>query len=224
MIRMRANTARRFSVRRDFFRILKATKIMKGKKNLVWIIIGIVVVVLLLWGVSGYNGMVSMDEGVQGKWANVETQYQRRADLIPNLVSTVKGYATHEETTLENVVKARSEATSVKIDPTNLTPEKLAEYQKAQGNVSAALGKLLMVAENYPQLKANENFLELQSQLEGTENRITVARKDFNDAAKDYNISIRRFPKNILAGLFGFDKKAYFEAESGAEKAPEVKF
>jgi LemA protein len=197
---------------------------MKGKKNLVWIIIGIVVVVLLLWGVSGYNGMVSMDEGVQGKWANVETQYQRRADLIPNLVSTVKGYATHEETTLENVVKARSEATSVKIDPTNLTPEKLAEYQKAQGNVSAALGKLLMVAENYPQLKANENFLELQSQLEGTENRITVARKDFNDAAKDYNISIRRFPKNILAGLFGFDKKAYFEAESGAEKAPEVKF
>jgi LemA protein len=197
---------------------------MKGKKNLVWIIIGIVVVVLLLWGVSGYNGMVSMDEGVQGKWANVETQYQRRADLIPNLVSTVKGYATHEETTLENVVKARSEATSVKIDPTNLTPEKLAEYQKAQGNVSAALGKLLMVAENYPQLKANENFLELQSQLEGTENRITVARKDFNDAAKDYNVSIRRFPKNILAGLFGFDKKAYFEAESGAEKAPEVKF
>ena len=197
---------------------------MKGKKNLVWIIIGIVVVVLLLWGVSGYNGMVSMDEGVQGKWANVETQYQRRADLIPNLVSTVKGYASHEETTLENVVKARSEATSVKIDPTNLTPEKLAEYQKAQGNVSAALGKLLMVAENYPQLKANENFLELQSQLEGTENRITVARKDFNDAAKDYNVSIRRFPKNILAGLFGFDKKAYFEAESGAEKAPEVKF
>ena len=180
--------------------------------------------VLLLWGVSGYNGMVSMDEVVQGKWANVETQYQRRADLIPNLVSTVKGYATHEKSTLENVVKARSEATSVKIDPTNLTPEKLAEYQKAQGNVSAALGKLLMVAENYPQLKANENFLELQSQLEGTENRITVARKDFNDAAKDYNISIRRFPKNILAGLFGFDKKAYFEAESGAEKAPEVKF
>lgn len=197
---------------------------MKGKKNLVWIIIGIVVVVLLLWGVSGYNGMVSMDEVVQGKWANVETQYQRRADLIPNLVSTVKGYATHEKSTLENVVKARSEATSVKIDPTNLTPEKLAEYQKAQGNVSAALGKLLMVAENYPQLKANENFLELQSQLEGTENRITVARKDFNDAAKDYNISIRRFPKNILAGLFGFEKKAYFEAESGAEKAPEVKF
>lgn len=197
---------------------------MKGKKNLVWIIIGIVAVVLLLWGVSGYNGMVSMDEVVQGKWANVETQYQRRADLIPNLVSTVKGYATHEKSTLENVVKARSEATSVKIDPTNLTPEKLAEYQKAQGNVSAALGKLLMVAENYPQLKANENFLELQSQLEGTENRITVARKDFNDAAKDYNISIRRFPKNVLAGLFGFDKKAYFEAESGAEKAPEVKF
>ena len=180
--------------------------------------------ILLLWCVTGYNGMVSMDEQVSGQWANVETQYQRRADLIPNLVNTVKGYATHEKTTLENVVKARSEATQVKVDPADLTPEKLAQYQKAQGNVSAALGRLLMVAENYPQLKANENFLELQSQLEGTENRITVARKDFNDAAKAYNVAIRRFPKNILAGLFGFDKKAYFEAEDGAEKAPEVKF
>ena len=159
-----------------------------------------------------------------GKWANVETQYQRRADLIPNLVNTVKGYATHEKTTLENVVKARSEATQVKVNPEDLTPERLAEFQKAQGNVSAALGRLLMVAENYPQLKANQNFLELQSQLEGTENRITVARKDFNDAAKAYNVAIRRFPKNILAAIFGFDKKSYFEAESGAEKAPEVQF
>ncbi|NPD92148.1 LemA family protein [Xylanibacter muris] len=194
------------------------------KKHLGWIIAGGIIVVLLLWGITGYNGMVSMDEGVQGKWANVETQYQRRADLIPNLVNTVKGYAKHEQSTLENVVKARSEATSVKIDPTNITPEQMAKYQKAQGSVSAALGRLLMVAENYPQLKANENFLELQSQLEGTENRITVARKDFNDAAKAYNVAIRRFPKNILAGLFGFEKKAYFEAENGTEKAPEVKF
>ena len=200
------------------------TSEMKNKKQMWLITAGAVVVIVLLWGVSGYNALVSMDEGVQGKWANVETQYQRRADLIPNLVNTVKGYAAHEKTTLENVVKARSEATSVKIDPTNLTTENMKQYQEAQGNVSAALGKLLMVAENYPQLKANENFLELQSQLEGTENRITVARKDFNDAAKEYNTAIRRFPKSILASMFGFDKKAYFEAESGAEKAPEVKF
>lgn len=197
---------------------------MKTKKNLGWIIAGAVVVVIVLWGIGGYNGMVSMDEKVSNSWSNVETQYQRRADLIPNLVNTVKGYATHEQSTLESVVKARSEATQVKVDPTNLTSEKMAEYQKAQGNISTALGRLLMVAENYPQLKANENFLELQSQLEGTENRINVARKDFNDAAKEYNTSIRRFPKNILASVFGFDKKAYFEAESGAEKAPEVKF
>ena len=197
---------------------------MNVKKHLGWIIAGAVVLILLLWSVSGYNGLVSMDEQVAGKWANVETQYQRRADLIPNLVNTVKGYATHEKTTLENVVKARSEATQVKVNPEDLTPERLAEFQKAQGNVSAALGRLLMVAENYPQLKANQNFLELQSQLEGTENRITGARKDFNDAAKAYNVTIRRFPKNILAAIFGFDKKSYFEAESGAEKAPEVQF
>lgn len=197
---------------------------MNLKKHLGWIIAGAIVVVLVLWCVTGYNGLVSKDEMVSNKWANVETQYQRRADLIPNLVNTVKGYATHEKTTLESVIKARSEATQVKVDPTNLTPEKLAQYQKAQGNVSAALGRLLMVAESYPQLKANENFLELQSQLEGTENRITVARKDFNDVAKAYNVAIRRFPKNILAGMFGFEKKTYFEAEAGAEKAPEVKF
>lgn len=181
-------------------------------------------VVIALWAISGYNGMVSMDEGVANKWSNVETQYQRRADLIPNLVNTVKGYATHEQATLENVVKARSEATQVKVDPTNITPQAMAEYQKAQSSVSSALGKLMVVVEKYPDLKANENFLELQSQLEGTENRINVARKDYNDTAKEYNTAIRRFPKNILAGIFGFDKKTYFEAESGAEKAPEVKF
>lgn len=197
---------------------------MNIKKHLKWIIPVGIIAIILLWGIGSYNGLVSQDEGVQNAWSNVETQYQRRSDLIPNLVNTVKGYATHEKTTLEGVVKARSEATQVKVDPTNLTPEKLAAYQKAQGNVSAALGRLLMIAENYPQLKANENFLELQAQLEGTENRITVARKDFNDAAKAYNVSIRRFPKTILAGMFGFEKKSYFEAQEGAEKAPEVKF
>lgn len=193
-------------------------------KHLKWIIPVAIIILLFLWGMGGYNSLVNQDESVQNAWANVETQYQRRVDLIPNLVNTVKGYATHERSTLEGVVKARSAATQVKVDPANLTPEKLAQYQKAQGDVSAALGRLLMITENYPQLKANENFLELQAQLEGTENRINVARKDFNDAAKTYNVSLRRFPKNIIAGMFGFEKKSYFEAEQGAEKAPEVKF
>ena len=197
---------------------------MNIKKNLGWIIPVGILVVVVLWAIGGYNGMVKMDEQVQNSWANVETQYQRRADLIPNLVSTVKGYAKHEQQTLEDVVKARSEATQVKVDAENLTPEKLAAFQKAQSGVSSALGRLLAVAENYPDLKANQNFLELQSQLEGTENRITVARKDFNDAAKSYNQSIRQFPKNILAGMFGFEKKSYFEAEAGSEKAPKVEF
>lgn len=180
--------------------------------------------VIALSCVSGYNSLVGMDEGVQGKWADVETQYQRRADLIPNLVNTVKGYAAHEKETLAAVVQARSEATSVKIDPTNMTAEQMAQYQQAQNGVSSALGKLLVVVEKYPDLKANQNFLELQAQLEGTENRITVARRNFNEAAKKYNTAIRRFPKNILAGMFGFEKKAYFEAEQGAEKAPQVEF
>ena len=197
---------------------------MNIKKNLGWIIPVAIVVVIVLWAIGGYNGMVKMDEQVQNKWANVETQYQRRADLIPNLVSTVKGYAKHEQQTLEDVVKARSEATQVKVDAENLTPEKLAAFQKAQSGVSSALGRLLAVAENYPDLKANQNFLELQSQLEGTENRITVARKDVNDTAKSYNQAIRQFPKNILAGMFGFEKKSYFEAEAGSEKAPKVEF
>lgn len=198
--------------------------IMNVKKNLGWIIPLAVVAVAALWGIGGYNDLVSMDENVQGKWSNVETQYQRRADLIPNLVNTVKGYATHEKTTLEEVVKARSEATSVKIDPASATPEQMKEYQNAQSGVTAALGRLLMVAENYPDLKADENFLELQAQLEGTENRITVARKDFNDAAQQYNVSIRRFPKSIIAAVCGFDKKMYFEAEAGAASAPKVEF
>ena len=197
---------------------------MNIKKNLGWIIPVGILVLVVLWAIGGYNGMVKMDEQVQNSWANVETQYQRRADLIPNLVSTVKGYAKHEQQTLEEVVKARSEATQRKVDAENLTPEKLAAFQKAQSGVSSALGRLLAVAENYPDLKANQNFLELQSQLEGTENRITVARKDFNDTAKSYNQAIRQFPKNILAGLFGFEKKSYFEAEAGSEKAPKVEF
>ena len=197
---------------------------MNIKKHLPWIIPVAIVVIVIMWAVGAYNGMVTLDEGVQGKWADVETQYQRRADLIPNLVSTVKGYAAHESETLESVVKARSEASSVKVDPENLTPEKLAEYQKAQSGVSSALGRLMVIVEKYPDLKANQNFLELQSQLEGTENRINVARRDFNEAAKNYNTVIRSFPKNIFAGMFGFEKKAYFEAEKGAEQAPKVEF
>ncbi|MCP3894287.1 MULTISPECIES: LemA family protein [Bacteroides] len=183
-----------------------------------------VVAIIVISSISTYNGLVTMDEKVSGQWANVETQYQRRADLIPNLVNTVKGYATHEQSTLEGVVEARSQATQIKVDAANLTPEKLAEYQKAQGAVTQALGKLLAITENYPDLKANQNFLELQAQLEGTENRINVARKDFNDAAQAYNVNIRRFPKSIFATMFGFEKRAYFEAAEGSEKAPEVKF
>ena len=193
-------------------------------KKVTIIIIVAVVAIIAFWAISGYNSLVGMDENVSNQWANVETQYQRRADLIPNLVNTVKGYAAHEKETLEGVIAARSQATQIKLDPTDLTPEKLAEYQKAQGQLATALGKLLAITENYPDLKANQNFLELQAQLEGTENRINVARKNFNDAAKAYNTTIRRFPKNILAGMFGFDKRAYFEAAEGAEQAPQVQF
>lgn len=194
------------------------------KKNKGLIITIVVIVLVALWGISSYNGLVGMDENVTNKWANVETQYQRRSDLIPNLVNTVKGYAKHESQTLEAVMAARSQATQVKIDPSNCTPQQLAAYQKAQGDVTTALGKLLAITENYPDLKANQNFLELQSQLEGTENRINVARKDFNDSAKKYNTSLRRFPRNIIASMFGFEKRNYFEAEAGAEKAPKVEF
>lgn len=188
------------------------------------IIILVAVALLVIWGVTGYNRLVSMEENVNGQWSNVETQYQRRADLIPNLVNTVKGYASHEKETLEGVIQARSQATQVTVDVANLTPEKLAEYQKAQGAVTSALGKLLAVSERYPELKANQNFLELQAQLEGTENRINVARTNFNNTAKAFNTSIRRFPNNLLAGMFGFEKRAYFEAAEGAEQAPKVEF
>jgi LemA protein len=188
------------------------------------IIIIAVAVLAVVWGITGYNGLVSMDEGVQTKWADVETQYQRRADLIPNLVNTVKGYAAHESETLQAVVEARAKATSVNIDPTNMSAEQIANFQKAQDGVSSALSRLLVTVEKYPDLKANENFRELQAQLEGTENRISVARRDYNEAARKYNTSLRSFPKNILAGMFGFEKKAYFEAQEGSEQAPTVQF
>lgn len=188
------------------------------------IILVAVIAALAMWVISAYNGMVKMDESVSTAWSNVENQYQRRTDLIPNLVNTVKGYAAHEKETFEAVVSARSKATQMTVDPENLTPEKLQEYQKAQGEIGAALGRLLAITENYPELKANENFKELQAQLEGTENRISVERRNFNEVARTYNTSIRTFPKSILAGMFGFDKRPYFEAEEGANKAPEVKF
>mgnify|MGYP002648599589 CR=1 FL=1 len=188
------------------------------------IIIIVVVALLAIWGVSGYNGLVTMDENVSGQWSNVETQYQRRADLIPNLVNTVKGYASHEKETLEGVVEARSKATQMTVDANDLTPEKLAEYQKAQGAVTSALGKLLAITENYPDLKANQNFLDLQTQLEGTENRIAVERRKFNDAAQQFNTYIKMFPRNLLAGMFGFAPIGYVEAQPGAEVAPKVEF
>lgn len=168
--------------------------------------------------------MVSQDEQVTSAWSQVENVYQRRSDLIPNLVATVKGYAAHERETLEGVINARAKATQTTIDPTNMTAESLKQYQAAQGELSSALGRLMVVVERYPDLKANQNFLELQAQLEGTENRITVERQKFNDTARSYNTYIRQFPRNMLAGIFGFDKKAYFEAQAGAENAPKVEF
>jgi LemA protein len=192
------------------------------KKNS-WIIIG-VLVVLALFVIGQYNGLVKLDEGVGKQWGNVENQYQRRSDLIPNLVATVKGYAAHESSTLEDVVAARARATQVTVDPNNLTPEKLQEFQAAQGELSSALGRLLMITENYPDLKANENFRELQVQLEGTENRISTERTRFNEASNSYNAKLRRFPTNVIGSIFGFERRAYFEAEAGSEKAPTVEF
>ncbi len=183
-----------------------------------------VAIVAIVWGVSIYNGLVKEQENVEKAWGNVENVYQRRADLIPNLVETVKGYAKHEQETLEGVIEARANATKVTIDPTNMTPEDLQKYQAAQGDVTNALSKLIAVAEAYPDLKANQNFLELQSQLEGTENRITVERNKFNEAAQTYNTKRRTFPTNIIAGIFGFGDKPYFQAQEGADKAPKVDF
>jgi len=191
------------------------------------IVIGVLVILALILVLSlprSYNKMVTFEENVTKQWAQVENVYQRRADLIPNLVATVKGYAEHERGTFIEVTEARSKATSVKIDPANLNEASMAQFQQAQDNLSSALSKLLVVVERYPDLKANQNFLDLQAQLEGTENRITVERNKFNETAREYNTYIRKFPNNMIAGLFGFDKKVYFEAAAGSEKAPEVKF
>ena len=195
------------------------------KKGIViLVVIAVIAIALFSWVKGSYNGFVQQDEAVKTAWSQVENVYQRRADLIPNLVATVKGYAAHEKETLEGVVAARAKATQVTVDPENMTAEKLKEYQAAQGELGSALGKLLAITENYPELKANENFLELQAQLEGTENRIATERNKFNEVAKEYNVSIRKFPANILAGMFGFEQRSYFEAAAGAERAPEVKF
>lgn len=194
------------------------------KKLMPWIVVLGVLAIIALWVANVYNGFVTAEEQVESAWAQVENQYQRRSDLVPNLVATVKGYASHESETLQGVIDARARATQITIDPANATPQQLAAYQKAQGELSQALGRLMAIAESYPDLKANENFRDLQQQLEGTENRIAVARQLFNDEAKKYNTSIRKFPNNLIAGAFGFEKKPYFEAEEGSEKAPKVEF
>ena len=183
-----------------------------------------IIAVIAIYFTSTYNSMVAQEEAVSTAWSNVENQYQRRSDLIPNLVNTVKGYATHEKETFDAVVSARAKATQTTVSIDDLTPEKMQAYQRAQGEVGSALSRLLAVTENYPELKANENFKELQVQLEGTENRISVERRNFNKTTREYNTAIRKFPRNIVAGMFGFEKHPYFEAEEGSEKAPEVKF
>jgi len=188
------------------------------------VIVIIILVILGFWGVSKYNGIVSLEEGVNSQWANVENVYQRRADLIPNLVNTVKGYATHEEKTLTEVIEARAKATQTTIDPTKLTDENIAAFQKAQDGLSGALNKLMVSVEQYPDLKASQNFLDLQSQLEGTENRIAVERRTFNEKAQAFNTAIRSFPGNIIAGFGGFQQKGYFKAAEGSDKAPTVQF
>ncbi|MCK9413643.1 MAG: LemA family protein [Prolixibacteraceae bacterium] len=192
-----------------------------------WIVIGVIVLALFFgisWGIKTGNNMVSMEEGVSSAWSQVENVYQRRADLIPNLVSTVKGYAAHENETLTAVVEARAKATSVTVDPTKLNAASIQQFQQAQGGLSSALSRLMVVVEKYPDLKANENFLNLQAQLEGTENRITVERQKFNQSAQAFNTYIRLFPQNMIASMRNFEKKAYFEAEKGAAKAPKVQF
>ena len=198
---------------------------MKMKKGLIVLIVVVALVLILFFWIKGmYNTMVRMDEAVSQAWAQVENVYQRRADLVPNLVSTVKGYAEHESSTLEAVVEARAKATQATVDPSSLSEEELSRFMSAQNELGTAIGRLLVSVERYPDLKANQNFLELQAQLEGTENRITVERQKFNEAARSYNVTVRRFPNNIFAGMFGFEKKGYFEASEGAEQAPVVSF
>ena len=195
-----------------------------NSRNVVLIVIVALILILGGCGCGGYNKMVNLDEEVKAKWANVQSDYQRRADLIPNLVSTVKGAANFEQETLTRVIEARASATQIKIDPDNLTPENIQRYQKAQGELGSALSRLLVVAEQYPTLQATQNFRDLQAQLEGTENRIKVSRTDFNTAVQNYNSTIRRFPNNLFAGMFGFTRKEGFAAEAGAENAPKVEF
>ncbi len=195
------------------------------KKSLIAIVVVIGIILLIVMTLSGrYNKLVTLEEGVTAAWSQVENVYQRRADLIPNLVNTVKGYADFEQSTLTAVIEARAKATSTTIDAGNLNEANLQQFQQAQQGLGSALSRLMVVVEKYPDLKANQNFMDLQSQLEGTENRITVERRAFNETAQAYNTTIRRFPNNIIAGLFGFEKKAYFQSEAGAEKAPEVQF
>lgn len=194
------------------------------KSTITLLVVAAVLVAIIGWVVGAYNGLVTLDEETNGKWAQVESAYQRRADLIPNLVNTVKGYADFEKETLTGVIEARSKATSINVDANNLTPEAIANFQAAQGQLSGALSRLMVTVERYPDLKANQNFLGLQSQLEGTENRIKVERDRFNTSVKNFNATIRKFPKTLIASSFGFEKKGYFEADSGSEKAPEVQF
>lgn len=193
-------------------------------RNIILIVIVAFILILGGCGCGGYNKMVNLDENVKAKWANVQSDYQRRADLVPNLVSTVKGAANFEQETLTKVIEARSKATSVNISADNLSPEKIQQFQQAQGELGGALSRLLVVAEQYPQLQATQAFRDLQQQLEGTENRIKVSRNDFNASVQEYNSSVRRFPNNIFAGMFGFSKKEGFQADPGSQKAPEVKF
>ena len=197
---------------------------MEKKKLSVTAIVLIVLAVIVVWGIGAYNSLVKNEEGVKSAWSQVENVYQRRADLIPNLVATVKGYATHESATQEGVVEARAKATQMTVNVDDLSEEKIAEFQKAQGELGSALGRLMAITEAYPDLKANENFRDLQAQLEGTENRIAVERKAYNQVAQEYNTSIRVFPRNIIASVFGFKVKGYFEAEEGAQTAPKVEF
>ncbi len=193
------------------------------KNKTLWIVLGIIAVVIG-WVAISYNGIITKEESTDKAWANVESAYQRRADLIPNLVNTVKGYAEHEKETLQAVTDARSKATSINIDPSTATPEQLAQWADAQQQVGSALGRLIAISESYPNLKANENFRDLQVQLEGTENRIKTERDRYNEAVREFNVKIRRFPTNIIANMFGFERRAMFEASEGAEIAPEVKF
>ncbi|MEN9521658.1 MAG: hypothetical protein RL065_35 [Bacteroidota bacterium] len=195
-----------------------------SKSTITLIVIGAVVLILGFMGCGGYNGMVKNDQEVKSAWAKVQSQYQRRLDLIPNLVSTVKGYAEFEKSTLTAVIEARASASKITVNPDDLTPEKLKQFQASQGQLSQALGRLMVVSEQYPNLKANDNFMSLQAELSGTENRIAVARNDFNDVVKIYNSSIKTFPAVIFSGMFGFKEKGFFEADAAAEKAPSVKF